>query len=301
MRRPAFFGLGLALFGTLVLTPDALLMRLSGMDGFQMVAWRGMFMGAALLCAWALSSRDHRADFAWLGRRSGRIIIGCQFLNSILFCLGIAIAPVTVVLMGVAAVPVCAAILAWAILGEATRAATWVAIGAVLIGLAIAISGKSAAGVSLDRDALLGALCGLGVAWVLALNFVVLRARPALPIALCIGVGALIAGALGMAITGIDRMPRGEVWAMALTGAVVLPVSFFCLSLASRHTHAANVSLIMLLELVLGPLWVWLALSEAPTARMMLGGGVVVLSLLLYLLHARWGEGLRRSRRLSKD
>lgn len=285
MMRHPLFGLGLAIFGTLTLTPDALLMRLSRMDGFQMVAWRGLLMGMMLLLAWALSSRDHRADLACLCRPSGVTIVICQVFNSTLFCLGIAIAPVAVVLLGVAAVPVCAAILAWLILGERTRPATWLAIAAVLGGIALAISGTAADGLSLDLAALYGALFGLGVAVVLALNFVVLRARPGLPILLAIGIGAMIAGGIGLMITGTDQMMRGTVWAMALTGAVVLPVSFFCLSLAARHTHAANVSLIMLLETVLGPLWVWLVIGETPTARMILGGLIVVISLAIFLTH----------------
>jgi drug/metabolite transporter (DMT)-like permease len=285
MTRHPLFGLGLAGFGTLVLTPDALLMRLSDMDGFQMVAWRGLLMGGMLILAWLLTARDLRADIDAMKQPYGITIVICQIFNSILFCLGIAIAPAAVVLFGVAAVPVCAAILAWLILGEPTRAATWLAIVAVLGGIMLAVTGKAEGELSLNINALVGAVLGLGVAVVLALNFVVLRARPHLPILLVIGVGALIAGGLGLAITGVGNMADGRIWAMALTGAVVLPVSFFCLSLASRYTHAANVSLLMLLETVLGPLWVWVGIGEAPTQRMLAGGMIVVVSLALYLLH----------------
>lgn len=285
MTRHPLFGLGLAFFGTLMLTPDALLMRMSEMEGFQMVAWRGLLMGGVLILAWLLTARDRRADIDTLRQPYGVTIVICQIFNSIFFSIGIAIAPVAVVLFGVAAVPVCAAILAWLILGEPTRLSTWLAIVAVLGGIALAVTGKAEGGLPIDLNALLGAALGLGVAVVLALNFVVLRARPHLPILLVIGVGALIAGCLGLAITGVGQMAEGRVWAMALTGAVVLPVSFFCLSLASRYTHAANVSLLMLLETVLGPLWVWVGIGEAPTQRMLAGGVIVVVSLALYLLH----------------
>ena len=283
MSRHPLYGLSLAVVGTLVLTPDAMLMRLSQMDGFQMVAWRGLLMGGMLLAAWALTSRDRAGDLRALRGGFGLTIVGCQFFNSILFCLGIAIAPVAVVLMGVAAVPVFAALMAWALFREATRPATWAAIVAVLGGIAIAVSGKMPGEVSLDLTSALGALCGLGVAMVLALNFVVLRARPGVPILLVIGCGALIAGSFGTLITGLEQIGQGRVWAMAATGAVILPVSFFSLSLAARHTQAANVSLVMLLETVLGPAWVWLVIHEAPTPRMLLGGAIVVVSLAVYL------------------
>ncbi|HKK84489.1 MAG TPA: EamA/RhaT family transporter, partial [Roseovarius sp.] len=79
------------------------------------------------------------------------------------------------------------------------------------------------------------------------------------------------------------------------TGIIVLPVSFFLLSLASRYTHASNVSLLMLLETVLGPLWVWLGVGEAPTPMMLTGGTIVVVSLGLYIL---WTGRRRRMARL---
>lgn len=283
MTRHPFYGLALALFGTLVLTPDALLMRLSEMSGFQMSAWRGMMMGSVMVLGWALTSRDRAADLARLRERPGLFIVICQIFNSILFCLGIAIAPAAVVLFGVATVPVFAALLAWLIIGERTHPATWVATVAVLAGIGLAVSGEGE-GVALDPASLWGALFGLGVALVLALNFVVLRARPSIPIPLAIGCGAWIAGLISLSVTGPASLMQGQAIYMIITGGLVLPVSFFCLSLASRHTHAANVSLLMLLETVLGPLWVWLGIGEMPGPRMLVGGGVVVISLGLYLL-----------------
>jgi drug/metabolite transporter (DMT)-like permease len=131
------------------------------------------------------------------------------------------------------------------------------------------------------------------VAVVLALNFVILRARPDLPIPLLMGLGAALAGVTGVAITGPAQMTQGTVWAIAITGLVILPVAFFSLSLASRYTHASNVSLLLLLETVLGPLWVWLGVGERPTPMMLAGGVIVVGSLAVYL----WHTGRRRMAR----
>lgn len=283
MTKHPMFGLMLALFGTLVLTPDALLMRLSGMDGFQMSAWRGIAMGSVMLLGWALFSQTRKRDLGMLKTRLGVTIVICQIFNSTLFCLGIAVAPAAVVLFGVAAVPVFAAFLAWLVIGEPTPKTTWAAMIAVLVGIGLAVSGEGD-GVLIDTKAVLGASFGLGVALVLALNFVVLRAQPTLPIPLTIGLGALIAGGIGAFITGADAMFEGHFGFMLITGLVVLPVSFFSLSLASRFTHAANVSLLMLLETVLGPLWVWVGVGEAPGPRMLAGGSIVVVSLAAYLM-----------------
>lgn len=289
MTRHPLFGLGLASFAALVLTPDALFMRLSGMGGYQMVAWRGLMMGAVMVTLWAVTARDRGRDLAFLGTGFGLAIVACQYLNATLFSLGIAHAPVAVMLLAVATVPVFAAVFARLIIGEPTRRATWITILAVLFGITLAVFGGRG-DLALNAAALLGALAGLGVAMVLALNFVILRARPDLPIPLLIGVGAALAGVTGVAITGPGQMTDGTVWAIAITGLVILPVSFFSLSLASRYTHASNVSLLLLLETVLGPLWVWLGVGETPTPMMLAGGVIVVSSLAIYL----WHTGRRR-------
>lgn len=289
MTRHPLFGLGLATFAALVLTPDALFMRLSGMAGYQMVGWRGLMMGTVMITLWAVIARDRGRDLAFLGTGFGLAVLACQYANATLFSLGIAHAPVAVMLLAVATVPVFAAVFARLIIGEPTRRATWITIAAVLSGIALAVFGGRG-DLALSSGALLGALAGLGVAMVLSLNFVILRARPELPIPLLIGIGATLAGATGVTVTGPAQMADGAIWAIAITGLVILPVSFFSLSLASRHTQASNVSLLMLLETVLGPLWVWLGVGEAPTPRMLAGGVIVVGSLAIYL----WHTGRRR-------
>ncbi|MBZ8117177.1 DMT family transporter [Roseovarius sp. LXJ103] len=286
MKRGSAFGLGLATFGAVVLTPDALLMRLSGMDGAAMMGWRGLVMGSVLVALWALTSSDRGADLAALRSRTGMVVTLCHSVNAALFCIGIAIAPVAIVLLGVATVPVFSALFGLALMGERTGRATWITIAAVSVGIVLAVTGGHETG-ALSAATVFGTLAGLGVAAALALNFTMLRAQTHLPILLLIGVGAWIAGAAGWAVQGPAAMWDGEVWAMLLTGSVVLPLSFFALSLAARHTPAANVSLLLLLETVLGPFWVWLALGEPITAAMLAGGAIVVGSLAIYLLRTR--------------
>lgn len=296
MTRHPRFGIWLAFFGTMVLTLDAMLMRLSGMTGLQMTAWRGLCMGGVLLLLWLVLSRARGRELSHIRSGAGLTIIACQFFNSLLFCFGIALAPVAVVLFGLAAVPVFAAIFAWVMMGERTSPLTWVTIALVMGGIGIAVSGKAGASAGVDLPTIAGALLGLGVAVVLALNFVTLRARPELPIPLLVGCGALICGLFSLAIIGPQGMRQGNIIPMVLTGAIVLPVSFFSLSVAARHTHASNVSLLMLLETVLGPFWVWLAIGEAPTGRMVSGGVIVIVSLAAYLfLTMRSGSSKRAS------
>lgn len=293
MTRSRHFGLILALFGALILTPDTLFMRWSGMSGFAMLGWRGLLMGTALILLWLVSGQATKAAAAGLMQPATLGVILCHATNSTLFSLGIAVAPVAVMLLAVATVPVFAAVLGRVLLGERTGAATWVTMAAVLAGIAIAVLGRSHT-VPEDGNALLGALAGLGVAAALALSFVILRRARALPIQPAMGLGSLLAGTVGLAMAGPAAMGSGEVWAIAVTGLLILPLSFLALTNATRHTSATNVSLLLLLETVLGPVWVWFGAGEAMTGAMILGGAIVVGSLALYILgearRARMGK-----------
>ncbi|WP_226621585.1 DMT family transporter [Alloyangia pacifica] len=284
MQRHPFYGLGLAALGALVLTPDTLLMRLSGMEGLSMLVWRGIALGATFWAIFLATARGPR-NLHLLLTRPGLTVIACQSANAALFSLGIAVAPVAVVLLAVAAMPVCAALLSRLLYGEPTSRATWITMGAVLLGIGLAVSGKG--DLAASPGTFMGALCGFGVALTLGLSFVTLRHAPALPLLPAMGSGALISGLCGLALVPAGALTDGQVLPILATGLVILPVSFFCLSSASRHTAAANVSLLMLLETVLGPVWVWAILGEAPTPRMLLGGALVVTSLALYILTTR--------------
>jgi drug/metabolite transporter (DMT)-like permease len=63
-----------------------------------------------------------------------------------------------------------------------------------------------------------------------------------------------------------------------------LPVSFVTLSYAARFVSSSTVSLIMLLETVLGPLWIWWGIEEVPTNSMLIGGAIVVICLIGFLI-----------------
>ncbi len=65
----------------------------------------------------------------------------------------------------------------------------------------------------------------------------------------------------------------------------------YLLNLAPRYTSSAIVSLLMLLEMVIGPFWVWLGVGEQPTLIMIAGAGFVALVLTLHILRTQWFSG----------
>ena len=288
MTRYPLFGLLTAILGALLLSPDTLLMRWAEMDGFHMLAWRGLLAGSIFITLWFITRQGRRAeDIANLKRPFGLGLITCQFFNATLFSLGVSIAPVALVLLGVATVPIFAALFAYIILREPTETKTWIAIGAVLCGLSVAVFTPENGHVQINIWSLVGALAGLGVAVTLSMSFVLIRHQKTAPFLLAIGIGGLLSGLFGLLMTGLGNMTDGNIGYIIFTGTIILPISFFLLSFAARYTHASNVSLALLLETVLGPVWVWIGTPERPTPMMLFGGFIVILRLLTYLIVMR--------------
>ncbi|SEN03681.1 Permease of the drug/metabolite transporter (DMT) superfamily [Palleronia pelagia] len=285
MSQHPLYGLALALAAALLIAPDTLFMRLSGMNGVQMMAWRGLLTGLAMGCAWILLSRDRAGDLRALVTPLGGLAVLCQAVNALFFVLGIAMAPVAVVLFAVATVPIWSAILGAVFLGDSVGRATAMTCAVVLSGIGLSVfAGGEGDG---SGSAVLGAACGLAVSVSLAGSFTVYRADRSLPILLTIGLGATLSGCVGWLLAEDLAAAPLRMAAIAFTGLVILPVSFFLLSLASRYTEAANVSLFLLLETVLGPLLVWAVIGEPVPPLSLLGGAVVVAALAVYLNHRR--------------
>lgn len=284
-------GLMLALAGALLLTPDTLLMRLSGLDGGAMFAWRACLAGLVFLSIGLIArfkeEKGNRARVSSFGFWS---LVICQIGNASFFAFGIALAPVAVVLLAVATVPVIAALLGYFLLGELADRRVWATIVLVFSGILMSVAGDIERGMNIDFETLLGACCGLAVAISLAFNFVIIRKNKTVPFELAIGLGALIAGCTAFYLWPAAWQVRGaSLIYISVTGLIILPVSFFLLSKASRLTSAANVSMIMLLETVLGPLWVWLGIKETPNSLTLLGG-VLVVGALGFFLYRQAGE-----------
>ena len=288
LKNPSTVGLSLALFGALLLTPDTLFMRISELDGFTMLAWRGGLSGLGYLLIWAWFSLRLELKIPNLLTLSFAIVVICQIINATFFSLAIAVAPVTIVLISVATAPIFSAILSWFFLGETLSKFSIGTAILVLFGLYISVLGGDATLIELDTSTLLGALFGLGVAFTLAMNFTIIRKDKNVPFVLAIGIGALLAGSLGLLCAdNLYWPPAKNMAAIAVTGIIILPVSFCTLSYAARFVPSSTVSLIMLLETVLGPLWIWWGIGEEPTNAMLLGGAIVVFSLTAFLINQR--------------
>jgi drug/metabolite transporter (DMT)-like permease len=172
-----------------------------------------------------------------------------------------------------ATAPFMAAVLGWMVLREPVRGATWIAIATALGGIAIMVADKS------GDVAMKGSLAALGSALGFAAFTVALRwgrTGEMLPSVFLSGLFALvitfgICQFLGLSV--VLGLRDGGV-AMGM-GVFQVGAGLILYTLGSRSLPAAELALLSLAEVLLGPLWVWLFLGETASRNTLIGGAVL--------------------------
>ena len=211
--------------------------------------------------------------------------------NVFCFAYGIYLAPVAIVLIAVATVPVFSIILGAVVLKEAVDMRTWAIVVIVFLGVTLSVIGDINSYDIFNLSSILGGLCGLVVAFSLACNFVIIRKDKEVAFPLALGTGGILCGLLAFYFwpSASETNLKGMFY-ISITGLLILPLSFILLSRASRMTPASNVSIIMLLETILGPLWVWTFTTESPQFLTIIGGIIVILALIYFFSNKRTQE-----------
>ena len=177
-----------------------------------------------------------------------------------------------------ASAPFMAAILGWIFLREIVRKATWVAILFAILGIGIMVQDKTEGGV-----ALLGNLAALGSAFGFAVFTVALRwgrSGDMLPAVFLSGIFAIFITSSICLLSGLSFQISVNDTSISMgMGIFQVGTGLVLYTLGSKTLPAAELTLLSLAEVLLGPLWVYLFLNEVATLNTLLGGLVLLLAI----------------------
>jgi drug/metabolite transporter (DMT)-like permease len=235
---------------------------------------RAVFAGVALLAFVAVAERGRVGPaFRSIGL-PGVAVALCAAISSGSFIAALNDTTVARVLFLLAVAPLLSALLARAVLGEPISLRTAVAMTVALSGVALMLGAPGD-----------GSLAGDGLSLLAALAFAVMivitrwRHDVSMAPATCLSQLFLVVAFLPFATPG--TIGGADVSWLAALGIGQIGLGFALLTVGARLIPAAQVGLITLLEIVLGPLWVWLALDERPDARTLVGGAIVIVAILV--------------------
>jgi drug/metabolite transporter (DMT)-like permease len=245
-----------------------LLQRELSVDIATQLAGRALFAVLALLAYIAVAERGRIVGaFRAIGG-AGLAIAGLMAVSSGSFIVALNYASVANVLFMQALSPLLAALLASA-LGEPVGRRTWIAMGVAVAGVTVMLGGPGHPS---------GA--GLGLSFVMSLAFagtiVLTRHRRDVSMAPATCLSQVIVFVLAAPFASTAGVGPKDAILLVLLGVGQIGLGLIFLTIGGRLIPAAEAGLITLLEIVLGPLWVWVFLGERPGTSTVIGGVVVL-------------------------
>jgi len=236
------------------------------------VAGRAVFSTLALFAFVGAQGRGWRA-FRSLGRAELAVAVLTAAASGT-FIVALNHATVANVLFMQAVSPILAAGIAWAALREAISRTTALATLAAIVGVAVMVGGPGRPGA-----------LGLGLSALMTLAFavslVITRHRRDISMAPAITLSQILVLVVAAPFAHPGTVGLHDLGLMVLLGVTQIGLGLAFLTMGARLIPATEVALISLLEVVLGPLWVWLALSEKPSNATFVGGAVVIGAVIL--------------------
>jgi len=273
------YGTLLTVLGVLVLTPDGLLVRLLDTDAWTILFWRGIFFSIGILGFYFVR---HQINTFNIVRRMGFRGIQAAFFfsgSTIFFVHAIQNTSVANVLVIIATAPLFSALISRVFLKESVSNSTWIAILISCGGIGILFYG------SLTGGNRLGDLYAFGSAISIASQITTVRLSKHIDMVPSLGISGIIIALFALPLANPLGVSSSDFSILLLLGLIILPIAFGLITVGPRYISATEVSLIMLLETFLGPIWVWLVIGEAAETETLIGGALVLVTLIIHTLY----------------
>ena len=266
-------GMLIAFTAIMFITPDSLLIRLSNINSWNLIFYRGLipflvvFLG--LLIIYKSKLLKEIISNGWHG-----FFYACTFtVTNIFFVISIENTNVANTLIMIALAPMLSAIISFFFLKENPDKKTWIAI--IITTLSVIYIFYD----SLDAGDFLGNFLGLVCAMGLAVGAVIIRSAKKISLVPSAMIGKLIVTLIALLFVDQLKLKDGDIIIVPLMCIMCVAIPFVLVTLAPRYITAAEVNLFFLLETILGPLWVWFVIKEQPSFETIVGGSVIVITI----------------------
>ena len=266
----------LAFIAVILITPDSILIRLSNIETWGLLFYRGAIPFLIVLMGLIFFYKNNLFK-ALIGVGYPGIFYVLTFsICNITFILSIQNTNVANTLVMVAMAPMISAILGSIFLKEIPDLKTWIAIIITLIAVAYIFHD------SIEMGKFYGDLFGLITAFGLACNAVIARYaknRDLVPSAV---IGKLCVAIFAFFFVDTFALVEKDIIFVPLMCIMCVAIPFVLVTIAPRFIPAEEVNLFFLLETIIGPFWVWLVINEQPSIETIQGGTIIILTIAVH-------------------
>ena len=266
----------LAFVAVMFITPDSLFIRLSNIDTWGLVFYRGIIPFFTVFFGMLLIYRLNFFRILFTSGYHGLIYVGTFSVTNITFVVSIQNTNVANTLVMIATAPMLSAILGAIFLKEPPDKKTWVSI--IITFLAVLYIFFDSIKIGNFYGDILGFITAIG----LAVGAVTIRSAKSKNLVPAAVVGKLFVASFALLFIENFALIGSDIFIVPLMCILCVAIPFVLVTIAPRFIPAAEVNLFFLLETIIGPIWVWLIIKEQPSIETLFGGVIIIITIAIH-------------------
>lgn len=266
----------LAFIGVMFITPDSLFIRLSAIETWTLVFYRGAIPFLVVFFVMLLIYKLNFFKILISSGLHGLFYISTFAITNVAFVVSIQNTNVANTLVMIAMAPMLSAILGAFFLKEMPDKKTWIAIAVTFVAAVYIFYD------SLQLGNIFGDILGLVTALGLAMGAVTIRSAKKKNLVPAAVVGKMLVAIFAMFFIESYLLVERNLWLVPLMCIMCVAIPFVLVTIAPRFIPAEEVNLFFLLETIIGPFWVWMVIKEQPSLETLQGGTVIILTLAIH-------------------
>ena len=266
----------LAFVGVMFITPDSLFIRLSSIDTWELLFYRGAIPSVVILIALIFFYKSNLIKVTLAMGLAGLFYALTFSITNISFIVSIQNTNVANTLVMIATAPMLSAILAAVFLKENPDRNTWIAILITFLAVVYIFFD------SFKLGNFFGDIFGLITALGLAVGANIIRSvrdKDLVPAAV---IGKFLVAIFALFFVDNLILQGRDNIIVPLMCIMCVGIPFVLVTIAPRFITAAEVNLFFLLETIIGPIWVWLIIKEQPSIETIYGGILIIITIAVH-------------------
>ena len=263
----------LAFIAVIFITPDSLFIRLSNVDTWGLVFYRGIIPFFTVFLGMLIIYKLNFFKILLSSGFHGLIYVGTFSITNITFVVSIQNTNVANTLVMIATAPMLSAILGAIFLKEPPDKKTWISIIVTFIAIIYIFFD------SLKLGNFYGDILGFITAIGLAVGAVTIRSAKSKNLVPAAVVGKLFVATFALFFIESFVLENKDLIIVPLMCILCVAIPFVLVTIAPRFIPAAEVNLFFLLETIIGPIWVWMIIKEQPSVETLYGGAVIIITI----------------------
>ena len=266
----------LAFVAVLFITPDSLFIRLSNVDTWGLVFYRGIIPFFTVFLGMILIYKLNFFKILFDSGYHGIIYVITFSITNITFVVSIQNTNVANTLVMIATAPLLSAILGAIFLKEPPDKKTWISIIITFFAILYIFFD------SLKMGNFYGDILGFITAIGLAVGAITIRSAKSKNLVPAAVVGKLFVASFALLFIESFVLQDKDLLIVPLMCILCVAIPFVLVTIAPRFITAAEVNLFFLLETIIGPIWVWLIIKEQPSIETLFGGIVIIITIAVH-------------------